>query len=163
MSDQIISDGKYVTLIYSITDDQGNVVEQTDLPVGYIHGGRTELIGGMDKAIAGRKAGDKVQMAVSLEDGFGPHDPALTFTDDIQNVPPEFRRIGAEVQMQNEAGESKTFYVTAIDNGRLTVDGNHPFAGKLLQVHVTIREVRDPTEDEIGQDGAPSVPRGVVH
>ncbi len=163
MSDQIISDGKYVTLIYSITDDQGNVVEQTDLPVGYIHGGRTELIGGMDKAIAGRKAGDKVQMAVSLEDGFGPHDPALTFTDDIQNVPPEFRRIGAEVQMQNEAGESKTFYVTAIDNGRLTVDGNHPFAGKLLQVHVTIREVRDPTADEIGQDGAPSVPRGVVH
>ena len=102
-------------------------------------------------------------MAVSPEGGFGPHDPALTFTDDIQNVPPEFRRIGAEVQMQNEAGESKTFYVTAIDNGRLTVDGNHPFAGQLLQVHVTIREVRDPTEDEIGQDGAPSVPRGVVH
>jgi galactokinase len=51
MSDQVIRDGKLVSLTYSIADAHGNVIEQTDLPVSYIHGGRNELIGGMDQAV----------------------------------------------------------------------------------------------------------------
>jgi FKBP-type peptidyl-prolyl cis-trans isomerase SlyD len=159
MSEQVISDGKYVTLTYSITDGGGNVLEQTDLPVGYVHGGRMELIGGMDEAIAGKRAGDEVEIEVSPRDGFGEHDPDLTFTDDIANVPPEFRRVGAEVPMRNDAGEVKTFYVTEIEDGRLTVDGNHPLAGKNLRVHVTIHEVRDATAEDMRQDGtSPAMP-----
>jgi FKBP-type peptidyl-prolyl cis-trans isomerase SlyD len=159
MSEQVITDGKYVTLTYSITDGGGNVLEQTDLPVGYVHGGRMELIGGMDEAIAGKRAGDEVEIEVSPRDGFGEHDPDLTFTDDIANVPPQFRRLGAEVQMQNDIGEVKTFYVTEIEDGRLTVDGNHPLAGKHLRVHVTIHEVRDATAADMQQEGAsPTMP-----
>jgi FKBP-type peptidyl-prolyl cis-trans isomerase SlyD len=154
MSDQIITDGKYVSLTYSITDDAGNVLEQTDLPVGYVHGGSTELIGGMDKAVTGKRAGDRVELSIAPDQGFGHHDPDLTFTDDIANVPPQFRHVGAEIQMQNEAQEVKTFYVTRIENGRLTVDGNHPLAGKALHVHIQIREVRLPTADELAQDSS---------
>jgi len=152
MSEQIITDGKYVSLTYSIVDEHGSVLEQTDLPVGYIHGGHTELIGGMDHAISGKRAGDKIELVLAPDEGFGPHDPDLTFTDDIDNVPPQFRYVGAEVPMQNESGEVKTFYVTCIENGRLTVDGNHPLAGKALRVHVRIQEVRDPTREELSQD-----------
>ncbi|WP_242445831.1 hypothetical protein [Chromatium okenii] len=47
--------------------------------------------------------------------------------------------------MQNEAGEVRTFIVTAIADGKLTVDGNHPLAGKSLVVHIRIQEVREPT------------------
>ena len=54
--------------------------------------------------------------------------------------------------MQNEAGEVKIFHVTRIENGRLTVDGNHPLAGKHLRVHVTIHEVRDATAEDVDQD-----------
>ena len=86
---------------------------------------------------------------MSPESGFGARDPALTFTDDIENVPPEFRRLGAEVEMQNESGETKTFYVTKIEDGRLTVDGNHPLAGKTLKVQVKILEVRDATIEDM--------------
>ena len=163
MSDQLVTEGKYVTLIYSITDVQGNVLEQTDLPMGYVHGGRTELIGGMDKAIAGKRAGDKVEMELSPHEGFGPQDPDLTFSDDLENVPPEFRFVGAEVQMQNDAGDVKTFYVTRIENGRLTVDGNHPLAGKSLRVHVTIDEVREPTKEELSQDAMSAATQGALH
>jgi FKBP-type peptidyl-prolyl cis-trans isomerase SlyD len=116
----------------------------------------------MDKAIAGKRSGDKVDIEVSPQDGFGARDPDLTFTDDIANVPPQFRRLGAEVQMQSEAGEVKTFYVTDIKDDRLTVDGNHPLAGKHLRVHVTIHEVRDATPEDIGQDGAaPAMPQSL--
>jgi FKBP-type peptidyl-prolyl cis-trans isomerase SlyD len=161
MSEQTIRPGKFVSLTYSIIDEQGQVVEQSDLPVSYIYGGETEMIGGMDTAMAGKKAGDSVQLTVSPEQGFGHHDPDLTFTDDLENVPPEFRRIGAEVPMQNEGGEVKTFYVTKIDNGRLTVDGNHPLAGKRLKVTVRILEVRDATQDDMlhltPAGGAPTI------
>ena len=162
MSEQVVSDGKYVSLTYSIVDEQGAVLEQTDLPVGYVHGGQTELIGGLDRAVAGKRAGDRVDIELSADE-FGPHDPDLTFTDDIDNVPPQFRHIGAEVPMQSENGEVRTFYVTGIDNGRLTVDGNHPFAGRPLRVHVRIHEVRDPTHEELSQDGLSPAGPHVLH
>lgn len=151
MSDEIIKPGKYVALTYSIVDDQGAVVEQHDIPLGFVYGSDTELIGGMDKAVVGKRVGDEIEVEVPPEQGFGEHDPSLTYTDDIQNVPPQFRQIGAEVQMQNDSGETKSFYVTRIEDGKVTIDGNHPLAGKQLTVRVTITEVRDARagEDEV--------------
>ncbi|MCU7810532.1 MAG: FKBP-type peptidyl-prolyl cis-trans isomerase [Candidatus Thiodiazotropha sp. (ex Notomyrtea botanica)] len=155
MSKEIIKIGKFVSLTYSICDLDGNVLEQSDLPVNYIHGGETELIGGMDKAVAGKSPGDQVSIKISPSDGFGNHDPDLTFTDDLENVPPQFRQLGAEVQMQNEDGEVKSFIVTKIENGKLTVDGNHPLAGKDLKVNVKILEVRDATKEDVMSVGIP--------
>ncbi|MEN8177240.1 MAG: FKBP-type peptidyl-prolyl cis-trans isomerase [Pseudomonadota bacterium] len=155
MSNQTIKLGKFVSLTYSISDTEGNILEQSDLPVNYIHGGETELIGGMDKAVAGKKTGDEVIITLTPKQGFGEHDPDLTFTDDLENVPHEFRQLGAEVQMQNEEGDAKSFFVTKIDNGKLTVDGNHPLAGKNLEVKVKILEVRDATKEDAMQVGIP--------
>jgi FKBP-type peptidyl-prolyl cis-trans isomerase SlyD len=155
MAKEIIKTGKFVSLTYTIADTEGNVLEQSDLPVNYIHGGETELIGGMDRAVAGKGVGDEVTIRVSPENGFGDHDPGLTFTDDIENVPPQFRQLGMEVQMQNEAGEVKSFFVTKIEDGKLTVDGNHPLAGKELVVKVKILEVRDATKEDAMHVGIP--------
>jgi len=146
MSKDIIKPGKFVSLTYSISDAEGKTLEHNDLPVSYIHGGEQELIGDMDRAVSGKVAGDEVEMVVPPAQGFGAHNPELTFTDDIANVPEQFRFVGAEVQMQNEAGEVKSFIVTKIENGKLTVDGNHPMAGKTLRVRVKIVEVRDAIE-----------------
>ncbi len=155
MSNEIIKTGKFVSLTYSISDTTGNILEQSDLPVNYIHGGETELIGGMDKAVAGKSPGDEVLISITPEQGFGEHDPDLTFTDDIENVPAQFRQLGAEVQMQNEDGDAKSFFVTKIENGQLTVDGNHPLAGKNLKVKVKILEVRDATPEDAMHIGTP--------
>lgn len=163
MAADTIEEGKFVSLTYSITDEQGNVMEQSDLPVSYVYGGDTELVGGVDKAIRGKKSGDRVEVTVPPESGFGAHDPALAFTDDIENVPREFRRLGAEVEMRNEAGESRTFYVTQIADGKLTVDGNHPMAGKTLTVHVKIVEVRDARPGDAATSGIHSVTPGTRH
>lgn len=148
MSKQSIVPGKYVSLTYSIVDQQGSVLEQHDVPVGFVYGSDTEMIGGMDAALKGKKAGDEVLVDIPAENALGAHDPSLVFTDDLENAPPEFRRIGAEVQMQNEAGDVKSFYVTHIENGKITLDGNHPMAGKDLTVRVTIHEVRDAAKGE---------------
>lgn len=160
MSDEIIQPGKYVSLTYTIVDEQGNTVEQHDMPIGFVYGSDTELIGNMDKAVAGKRQGDEVEVHVPPEQGFGDHDPDLTFTDDINNVPPQFRQVGAEVQMQNDKGETKSFFVTRIENGEVTVDGNHPLAGKNLTVRVIITEVRDaqPGEEQVSGIHAVQMP-----
>ncbi|MCG8081572.1 MAG: FKBP-type peptidyl-prolyl cis-trans isomerase, partial [Candidatus Thiodiazotropha taylori] len=142
-------------LSYMIQDMDGNVLEQSDLPVGYIHGGETELIGGMDQAVLGKAQGEEVTMTIPAENGFGEYNPDLVITDNIENVPVELRQLGAEVQMQNEAGEVRSFYVTKIEGDRLTVDGNHPLAGKTLQVKLKILQVRDASQEDMLQFGMP--------
>jgi FKBP-type peptidyl-prolyl cis-trans isomerase SlyD len=163
MASDRIENGKFVSLTYSITDEKGNVLEQSDLPVSYVYGGDTELVGGVDKAILGKQEGDKVEVTVPPENAFGDHDPGLTFTDKIANVPPEFRRLGAEVEMRNESGEPRTFYVTRIEGDELTVDGNHPLAGKTITVHVRILEVRDALPDDARNSGINSVNQPTLH
>ena len=157
MTQDTVSEGKYVSVSYTIFDDEDELVEQHALPVGYVHGSDTQLIGGMDRAIEGKSVGDEVEVLVKPEDGFGQRVPDLTFTDDVDKVPPQFRQLGAEVQMQSENGETKTFYVTKIENGKLTVDGNHPLAGKVLKVVVKIHEIRDATAGEDSVSGIHAV------
>lgn len=151
MPTQRIANNKAVFFTYTIKDEQGNLLEQSDMPIGYIHGAGSELLEKLEHALAGHGEGDVVEVPIAPREGFGEHDPSLTFTDDIGNVPPELRHIGAEAQMQNEQGEVKTFIVTKIENGKLTVDGNHPFAGKNVVYRVTVREVRDATPEEIAR------------
>lgn len=160
MSQQVVQSGKVVYISYSILDQSGNVIEQHDLPVGYVQGGNSGLLPSIESAVVGKKAGDRVEIILPPEDAFGERDPDLSFTDDIDNVPPQFRRVGAQVQMSNEAGDTKTFYVTSIEDGMLTVDGNHPLAGQNAVCVVNILDVREATADELASgmaaDSAPA-------
>jgi FKBP-type peptidyl-prolyl cis-trans isomerase SlyD len=159
MSHQIVQSGLVVYITYSIVDQAGNVVEQHDLPVGYVQGGNSGLLPSIESALVGKRIGDQVEVTLAPQDAFGERDPDLTFTDDIDNVPPQFRHIGAQVQMANEGGETKTFYVTSIEDGRLTVDGNHPLAGQNATCVVNIMDIREATADELANgmaaDSAP--------
>lgn len=146
---QRIGKHKAVTLTYRISDSAGRTVEQNDLPVGYVHGTGSGLFAKVEQALAGHVSGDRVEVTLDPDEAFGDHDPALTFSDDLDHVPPQFRRLGAEVEMVNERNEPRTFRVTGIADGRLTVDGNHLLAGQTVTFHVHVREVRDATADEI--------------
>jgi FKBP-type peptidyl-prolyl cis-trans isomerase SlyD len=149
MSGDCVAKDKLISLTYRIVDAAGNLLEQVDVPVRYIHGGKSDLIEKIQTALEGHCVGEQVQVTVEPEDAFGEHDPLLTYTDELENVPQEFRRVGAEVEMQNEQGDTKTFVVSRIKDGKLTVDGNHPLAGKVLTFHVKIEGVRDATKDEL--------------
>jgi len=148
MSDKI-SQNKLVSLVYTITDDSDEVLERNDIPIQYIQGVNSQVIEKIEQALEGCQTGDLVQVSLTPEEGFGPYQPELTFTDDIDNIPPEFHSIGAEVEFQNDHGESKIFRVSKIKDGKLTVDGNHPFAGKSITYNITVKEVRDATDSEL--------------
>lgn len=148
MSEKITKD-KFVSLMYTITDDTEGILERTDSPIQYIQGVSSHVIKKIETALDGHQVGDLVHVNLSPEEGFGPYQPELTFSDDITNVPPQFHSIGVEVDFQNDNGENKTFRVTEIADSKLTVDGNHPYAGKTITYNITVKEVRDATKSEL--------------
>ncbi len=150
-----VGPNKVVSITYRILDEDGTLLEQVDLPVSYVHGGRSNLIEKVERALDGHAVGDEVEVTLTPTEGFGEHDPSLTYTDDLENVPEQFRKVGAQVEMQNDRGEVKTFVVSRIENGKLTVDGNHPLAGKHLKFILKIDAVRDATEEELRDGVAP--------
>lgn len=162
MSTQRVAPNKVVFFTYVIRDQQGQELERSDLPIGYVHGTGGRLLERLERELEGHGEGDTVEVTVPPDEGFGQHDPNLTYTDDLENVPQEFRYVGAQAEFQNDRGQVKTFTVTRIENGKLTLDGNHPFAGLTLNYRARILEVRDAEPEEIAsgtpRDGsAPTV------
>lgn len=153
--EDIVAPNKVVYLTYTIWDEAGNLFERYDLPVGYVHGVKGPLFEKIEKALGGRQVGDEVEVLLPPEDGFGPHRSELTFTDDLENVPPEHRELGSEVTFENERGEQMQFRVTRIADGKLTIDANHPLAGQTVKFLVTIVGMRPATLDEIA-NGIPA-------
>ena len=147
----IVKKGQVVSITWVIRDRaSGELLEQYDLPLPYLHGSpKQTLLPPLEQALEGKSAGDRFEVQVDPDHGFGRYDPELTFTDDIANVPPQFRRVGAVVEMRNARGETKAFKVSKIQNGRLTVDANHPLADKSLIFSVNVVDIRPATLEEI--------------
>ena len=147
----IISENSAVRLHYTLSDDQ---VQQLDSsagqePLAYLHGAGN-IIPGLEKALEGKTAGDKLSVAVSAEEGYGP-----VQTDLIQDVPrSSFQgidtiEIGMQFEAQTGQGGSVPVTVIAVTDETVTVDGNHPLAGKGLNFDVTIEDVREASEEEL--------------
>ena len=154
MSNTIITN-KFVELTYRIIDQtNGEVIEQVEEPLGYVQGDNTLLFNQVTKELEGKSVGDEVEILLKAEDAFGAKLEELIFTDEINNVPVEYRFIGAAVTMQNDKGGTKDFIVSSIEDGKLTIDGNHPLAGKDIIFYVEVLSVRDATADEIIEGGS---------
>ncbi|MDJ0860656.1 MAG: peptidylprolyl isomerase [Gammaproteobacteria bacterium] len=156
MAEPRVTKHQVVHITYQITDQSGSILECIDLPVGYVHGGKSDLFPQVEERLDGCAVGDMVDVTLPPQDAFGYPDPSLTFTDAIDNVPPQYRRPGAEATFQNERGETITMTVVGAKEGAATLDGNHPLAGKTITFHVTAADIRDATRDEI----ANGVPEG---
>ena len=150
-----ITTNKFVELTYRIIDQtNGEVIEQVEEPLGYVQGDNTLLFNQVTKELEGKSVGDEVEILLKAEDAFGPKLEELIFTDEINNIPVEYRFIGAAVTMQNDKGGTKDFIVSSIEDGKLTIDGNHPLAGKDIIFYVEVLSVRDATADEIIEGGS---------
>jgi len=150
---QKVEKNNVVSVTYSILDDQGQVLEQSDVPVDYLHGVDERLFPQVEQALEGKQVGDSVDVTLAPEEAFGQPDPGLIFVDDLDNAPPEFRVIGARPTFENDQGESMEMTVTKIEDGKITIDGNHPFAGKTITFHVNVVGIRPATPEEVAQRG----------
>lgn len=149
MSDEVIGHGKVVYITYSVLDEHGNIFGQQDMPTGYVHGADSGLFAAVERALEGKREGDSVEAVVPPEEGFGDPDPNLVVTELLENLPPMLRSLGAQAEMQNEAGDVLTFRVVEIKDGQVTLDANNPLAGKPCVVAATVVSVRAATAEEM--------------
>lgn len=151
---ETIQDDKLVELTYKVTDQEsGQVLSTVDFPLGYVHGRNEVLAPAVHAELAGKSAGDTIKVPIDCNQIYGPRDESLVFTDLLENVPEEFRKLGTSILMENDAGQTRTFIVTRIDDKTLTVDGNNPLCGRHVVFELEILTVRDASDEEIEAGG----------
>ena len=154
-----IKDNSAVSFHYTLTDDDGQQLDSSvgKEPLAYLHGAGN-IIPGLENALTGKAVGDAMTVAVAAAEGYGEVQKEL-----IQDVPrSSFQgideiEIGMQFEAQTGQGGAVPVTVTAVTDEMITVDGNHPLAGKNLNFDVTIEAVRDATEEELERghvDGA---------
>jgi len=158
-----IVDQKVVTLHYTLTDNEGTVIDQSeDGSFAYLHGARN-IIPGLESALAGKSAGDEVTVAVLPEDGYGARDDSM-----LQQVPKSMFEdgsqiaVGSQFHAQGPNDEMLVVTVMEIHDEHVVVDGNHPLAGVELNFDVTVVDVRDASEEEV-EHGHVHGPEGHHH
>jgi len=152
---EAIRDGKFVELTYKVTDKKlGHVLTRVEFPLGYVHGHNEILAPSVHRQLEGRCAGDTIEVEIDGNQIFGPRDESLVFSDDIDNVPEEYRQVGTSILMENDSGQTRSFLVTHIDDERLTVDGNNPLSGRVVVFTLEVLTVRDATDAEARAGGA---------
>ena len=159
----IITKDTAVKFNYILKDDDGIILDQSQegQPLGYLHG-HGNIIPGLEQQLEGKSAGEKVTAIVEPADGYGDYQEQA-----VQHVPRDnfqgVEDIQPGMQFQSEAGgQMMLVTVTAVNEKEVTVDANHPLAGKRLTFDVEIQEVRAATEDEINHGHAHGV-GGVEH
>jgi len=154
MSDTIQNE-KFVELNYKVIDEKtGDVLVTVDYPIGYVHGVNDVMNEQVTKELDGKKVGDVIEVPVDMRQLYGERDESLVFTDNIENVPEEYREVGMTITMENEKGEPKSFIVTRFDDKTLTVDGNNPLCGREVVFTLEVLTIREATDEEIDLGGA---------
>ena len=151
---ETIQDRKYVELTYKVIDQKSNeVLVAVEFPIGYVHGANDILAPAITEELEGRSVGDMIEVPIDCDQIYGPRDETLVFTDQIRNVPEEYREVGTTIVAENAKGEPRSFIVTRIDDKTLTVDGNNPLSGRKAIFKLEILDVRDATDEEVEAGG----------
>jgi FKBP-type peptidyl-prolyl cis-trans isomerase SlyD len=145
-----ITDRSVVSFHYTLTNDAGEVIDASagGEPLAYLHGAGN-IVPGLENALTGKAAGDKLTVKVAPADGYGERDDRL-----VQSVPRRAFQGVADIKpgmsfvSQGPEGQTR-IVVTQVAGDMVTVDGNHPLAGETLNFEVEITEVRDATEEEL--------------
>lgn len=143
--------GTVVTIAYELRSADGELLDEEDATVAYLHGGYGGLFPKVEAALEGREPGYEVTMSLEPEDAFGEYDQELLRVEPRAAFP-EFLEEGMRfegVPGGEAEGELRVYTVTAIADDRVVVDGNHPLAGERVWIRCAVREVRAATEDEI--------------
>lgn len=145
-----VADNMAVSIHYTLTNSAG---EQLDSSIGgdalvYLHGSGN-IIPGLEKTLQGKSVGDKFQVAIAPEDGYGEY-----FQEMVQVISRKmFEGVdNVEVGMQFHADVSSgpgIVTVIKVEGEEVTIDGNHPLAGESLNFDVEVTDVRAATEDEM--------------
>lgn len=156
MAEQLlkIGPGHVVSIDYRLQDGDGTLIEDTEgeEPLTYLHG-HGQLIPGLERQLEGKAVGDQGRYKVPAADAYGDRDPGKVFTEPKERFDFPVEE-GQVLQASLEDGGTVSFVVVSVGEDGITLDGNHPLAGKDLDFQITVRAVRPATAEELSHGHA---------
>lgn len=139
-----------VSIDYTLTEAGGEVLDTSEgrEPLSYLHG-NGNIIPGLESSLEGKSAGEHLNVSIPPADAYGELD-----TEKVMEIPrDQFAgiteiSIGMQFSARSDHGEH-VVTVTDVGSDTITVDANHPLAGKTLNFDVTIVGVREATKEEM--------------
>lgn len=150
-SEQTIATGKVVSIDYVLTNPAGEQLDRSPEggPLVYLHGARN-IVPGLEEALSGAKVGDSLDVAVPPEKGYGPKGNAKTQRILRSKFPPEAHvEKGARFIMQGPDGRPFPIWIAKVQGREVHITPEHPLAGVTLRFAVTVKDIRDATEEEL--------------
>jgi FKBP-type peptidyl-prolyl cis-trans isomerase SlyD len=141
-----VEKNKVVSIHYTLKDDDGKMLDSSQGrdPLVYLHG-NGNLISGMEEGLEGKQPGDKLDLKIPSDKGYGNRNDSL-----VQDVPKSaFGEQEVKPGMQFNTQSGHTVTVTNVGSENVTVDGNHPLAGMDLNFDVEVVSVREATPEEL--------------
>lgn len=125
------------TLLDGTTFDSSKGREPLEFQVG-----SGQIIPGLDKALPGMTVGDKKVVKIASEDAYGPANPEMRQAVPREGIPAEIPlELGTQLQMQTPDGNAVPVTVVGVDEATVTLDANHPLAGKDLQFDIELLKI----------------------
>ncbi len=159
-----IAKHKVVAIDYTLTDDDGETIDsslEAD-PLHYLHG-EGNLIPGLESELEGKSIGDRFQVSIEPADGYGERDDELEQVLSRENFSEiDDLEVGMQFRAPTDDDEEVIVTVVELDDDTVTIDGNHELAGLTLHFDVTVRDIRDATDEEI-EHGHAHGPGGHSH
>ncbi|MDR2618149.1 MAG: peptidylprolyl isomerase [Treponema sp.] len=139
-----------VSFDYTLTNDSSQVLDSSfgAEPLAYLHG-HGNIIPGLEQTLEGKNQGDSFRIKVAAADAYGLRDDNLIFSIPRNRFGDEAVEEGMEFQAQTPDGGYRIVRIAAIAGDKVTIDGNHPLAGMDLTFDVTVRDIREASEEEI--------------
>jgi FKBP-type peptidyl-prolyl cis-trans isomerase SlyD len=146
----IITQDQVVSIHYTLKDEAGGIIDRSTEgePLTYLHG-HGNLIPGLERELTGKSTGDRLEVRIAPADGYGDYDRRL-----LQRVPRRSLKgiasvqVGMQLHAQTPQG-TRAVTVTQLSGDMVTLDGNHPLAGKTLHFQVEVAAVRAATAEEL--------------
>lgn len=145
-----IEKNKVVEIDYTLKDDNGQLLDSSEgkQPLSYIQGAGN-LIPGVENALEGKSSGERVEITVPPETGYGVRDDSLVLSVERDKFS-QFEDLQEGVRFRMETPDGPMiFTVVKIGDGEVLVDGNHPLAGMTLNFDITVQSVREATSEEL--------------
>ncbi len=156
-----IKKNSVVTLHYEMFNAEDQLIDKTEQPIAYLHGGYDGIFPLVEEALHEKNVGDVVEVVMQPEDAFGEHEPELIRIEPVDAFPVEVE-VGMMFETDMPDGDVVVFRVTDVADGKAVVDGNHPLAGMKIRFKATVESVRDATAEEI-EHGHVHGPHGHHH
>jgi FKBP-type peptidyl-prolyl cis-trans isomerase SlyD len=139
-----------VSMTYELKNSDGEVLESSAQPVSYLHGGYDNIFPKVEEAMHGKNVGDVVTVDLMPADAFGEFDEELVQIEPASAFPAAELKVGMQFEGEDEtSGEVILYTVTEIADGKVVVDGNHPWAGERVVFKATVTAVRAAIKEEI--------------